>query len=113
MLMPSALVRGGRRIRRYNGFMSKNVIHMSEAEAATDFAAVMSRVREGAEVVIEKDARPIAVVRPAEPVLRLLSETLRLIRERGSTATLDGGFAKDVEAAIEAHREPLDPPEWD
>lgn len=93
--------------------MSKNVIHMSEAEAATDFATVMSRVREGAEVVIEKDARPVAVVKPAEPVLRLLSETLRLIRERGSTATLDGEFGKDVEAAIEAHPEPLDPPAWD
>jgi hypothetical protein len=93
--------------------MSKNVIHMSEAAAAGDFAAVLSRVRERAEVVIEKDARPVAVVKPPEPVLRLLSESLRLIRERGSAATLDGGFAKDVEAAIEAHREPLDPPAWD
>jgi prevent-host-death family protein len=93
--------------------MNKNVIHMTEAEAAGDFASVLSRVREGAEVVIEKDARPVAVVKPAEPVLRLLSESLRLIRERGSTATLDGGFAKDVEAAVEAHPEPLDPPAWD
>jgi len=47
------------------------------------------------------------------PVLRLLSEPLRLVRERGSTATLDGGFGKDVEEFIESHREPLDPPEWD
>ena len=47
------------------------------------------------------------------PVLRLLSESLRLARERGSTATLDGGFAGDVEEAIESHREPLDPPAWD
>jgi prevent-host-death family protein len=93
--------------------MSKNVIHISEAEAATDFASVMSRVREGAEVMIEKDARPIAVVKPAEPVLRLLSESLRIARERGSTATLDGDFGKDVEAAIASHPEPLDPPEWD
>jgi prevent-host-death family protein len=93
--------------------MSKNVVHVTEAEAAKDFAAVMSKVRAGAEVVIEKDARPVAVVKPAEPVLRLLSESLRLIRERGSTVTLDGGFAKDVEEAIESHREPLDPPAWD
>jgi len=93
--------------------MNKNVIHMTEAEAATDFASVMSKVRAGAEVVIEKDALPVAVVKPPEPVLRLLSESLRLIRERGSTVTLDGGFAKDVEEAIESHREPLDPPAWD
>lgn len=70
-------------------------------------------MRAGAEVVIEKDALPVAVVKPPEPVLRLLSESLRLAREHGSTATLDGGFAKDVEAAIECHREPLDPPAWD
>jgi antitoxin (DNA-binding transcriptional repressor) of toxin-antitoxin stability system len=93
--------------------MGKNVVHVTEAEAAKDFASVMSKVRAGAEVVIEKDARPVAVVKPPEPVLRLLSESLRLAREHGSTATLDGGFAKDVEEAIESHREPLDPPAWD
>ncbi|MGC2527698.1 MAG: hypothetical protein WA639_08110 [Candidatus Acidiferrum sp.] len=93
--------------------MGKNVIHVSEAEAAKDFASVMSKVRAGAEVVIEKDALPVAVVKPPEPVLRLLSESLRLARERNSTATLDGDFGKDVEAAIQAHREPLDPPAWD
>ena len=93
--------------------MGKNVVHVTEAEAAKDFAAVMSKVRSGAEVVIEKDARPVAVVKAPEPVLRLLSESLRLIRERGSTATLGGGFAKDVEEAIESHREPLDPPAGD
>jgi prevent-host-death family protein len=93
--------------------MGKNVVHVTEAEAAKDFAGVMSRVRAGAEVVIEKDARPVAVVTSAEPAIRLLSESLRLIRERGSTAILDGGFAKDVEDAIESHREPLDPPAWD
>lgn len=100
-------------IRRYNGLMAKNVVHITEAEAATDFASVMSRVREGTEVVIEKDARPVAVVKPAEPVVRLLSESLRIARERGSTVTLDGDFGKDVQAAIDAHPEPLDPPAWD
>ncbi len=93
--------------------MGKNVIHISEAEAAKDFASLMSRVRAGAEVVIEKDARPVAVVTSAEPTVRLLSESLRLARLRASTATLDGGFAKDVEEAIESHREPLNPPAWD
>jgi prevent-host-death family protein len=74
---------------------------------------LMARVRSGAEVVIENNARPVAVVRPAELYVRLLSESLRLAREHGSMATLDKDFAKDVEAAIESHREPLNPPAWD
>jgi prevent-host-death family protein len=93
--------------------MAKDVIRISEAEAASDFASVMERVRSGAEVVIENNALPVAVVRPAEPYVRLLSESLRLAREHGSTATLDGDFAKDVEAGIESNREPFNPPKWD
>jgi prevent-host-death family protein len=93
--------------------MPKHVIHISDAEAANDFASLLDRVRAGAEIVIEHDARPVAVVRPAESHVRLLSESLRLAREHGSTATLDADFAKDVEAAIESHRDPLSPPAWD
>ena len=93
--------------------MAKHVIRISDAEAASDFASLLERVRAGAEIVIEHDARPVAVVRPAEPQVRLLSESLRLAREHGSTATLDPDFAKDVEAAIASHREPLNPPAWD
>lgn len=93
--------------------MPKNVIHVSEAEAASDFASLLDRVRAGAEIVIEHDARPVAVVRSAEPQVRSLSESLRLAREHGSTVTLDPEFAKDVEAAVASHREPLSPPEWD
>jgi len=80
--------------------MEKHVIRISEAEAARDFASLLARVREGAEVVIENDSRPVAVVRPAEPCVRLLSDALRLAREHGSTATLDGEFAKDVEGTV-------------
>ena len=93
--------------------MAKNVVHVSEAEAASDFASLLAHVRSGAEVVIENNARPVAVMRPAEPYVRLLSESLRLAREHGSTATLDEDFAKDLEAAIERHREPLNPAVWD
>jgi len=57
--------------------MAKNVIHISEAEAANDFAAVLARVRAGAEIVID-GREPVVVVRAenerAEPVRgRLLS----------------------------------------
>ena len=79
----------------YNRVMAKHVIHISDAEAASDsFASLLDRVRAGAEIVIEHDARPVAVVRPAEPAVRLLSESLRLAREHGSTATLDSEFGQ-------------------
>ena len=93
--------------------MAKSVIHISEAEAANNFAEVLARVRAGVEIVIGDEARPVAVVRSAEPHVRLLSESLRLAKEHASTATLDEDFARDLEAVINRHREPLNPPAWD
>jgi hypothetical protein len=49
------------RIRGYH--LSLPRIRISEAEAARDFAAVMTRVREGAEVIIENGTLPVAVIR--------------------------------------------------
>lgn len=97
----------------YNRFMPKRVIRISDVEAASDFASLLARVRAGAEVVIEHNAEPVAVVHPADANIRLLSESLRLALEHASTVTLDADFAKDVEAAVASHREPLNPPEWD
>jgi antitoxin (DNA-binding transcriptional repressor) of toxin-antitoxin stability system len=93
--------------------MADRVIHISEAEAASDFAGLLEHVRAGAEVVIENGKLPIAVVRPAEPHVRLLSESLRLAKEHASPATLDGDFSRDLQAAIESRREPLTPPLWE
>ena len=92
--------------------MRKHVVHISDAEAASDFVSLLGRVRAGAEVVIEHDARPVAVLHAAEPVRRTISECIALLPE-DSTATIDADFAKDVEAAVESHREPLNPPAWD
>lgn len=96
----------------YNQGMVKHVIHIADAEAASDFAALLDRVRTGAEIVIEHDARPVAVLHAAEPVRRTISECIALLPE-DSTATVDPDFAKDVEAAVESYREPLSPPAWD
>jgi antitoxin (DNA-binding transcriptional repressor) of toxin-antitoxin stability system len=38
------------------------VIHISEAEAASNFPDVLARVRAGAEFVIESDKLPVAVI---------------------------------------------------
>jgi antitoxin (DNA-binding transcriptional repressor) of toxin-antitoxin stability system len=92
--------------------MEPQVLHISEADLAKDVRSIVQRVQTGAEVVIERDAQPVAVIRPPEPLRRRISECIALLPAE-STATIDPDFAKDVEAAIAAHREPLAPPEWD
>lgn len=89
------------------------VIHITEAEAARDFLAVMDRVRAGAEIVIDKDASAVAVLRPAtNPHLRRLSESLKLAKAHASSATLDGDFERDLTEVIHGHPEPIHS-EWD
>ena len=92
--------------------MEQQVLHISEADLAKDVRSIVQRVQTGAEVVIERDAQPVAVIRPPEPVRRKISECIALL-PADSTATIDPDFAKDVEAAIESHREALELPEWD
>lgn len=93
--------------------MRKRAIRVSEAEAASDLPSLLAQVRAGAEVVIERDAEAIAVIRPAEPRVRSLSDSLRLARTRGSKVTLDGDFGRDLDAVFNSHRDPLTPPAWD
>jgi len=92
--------------------MAEHVIHVSEAEAASDFAELLARVRAGAEVVIESGRLVVAVIHAPEPPRRTVSECMALLPE-DSTAVMDADFARDVEAAIESHREALTPPSWD
>jgi antitoxin (DNA-binding transcriptional repressor) of toxin-antitoxin stability system len=99
--------------RRYNPVMAP-VFHISEEEAANNFALVLARVRAGAEVIIESESGnlPVAVVHAPEPPRRTISECIALL-PGDSTAVMDADFARDVEAAVESHREPLQPPAWD
>jgi antitoxin (DNA-binding transcriptional repressor) of toxin-antitoxin stability system len=96
--------------------MAKDVIHISEAEAASDFAALMVRVRAGAEVVIENGEQAVAVLHAAEPARRSISECIALAKthekETGKAPILDPDFAKDVEEVL-SHRRPWNPPAWD
>jgi len=94
--------------------MADHVIHISEEEAARDFASVLACVRAGAEVVIETEGGnlPVAVIHAPVLLRRTISECIALLPE-DSTAVMDADFARDVEAAIESHREPLEPPAWD
>ena len=78
-------------------------LHINEGDLARDVRSILKRVETGGEVVIERDAQPVAVIRPAEPVRREISECMALIPV-DSTATIDPDCVKDVEAAIAAHR---------
>jgi prevent-host-death family protein len=76
---------------------------ISEAELARDIASVLDRVQSGTEIVIERNAQPIAVLRPADPSRRKLSEIAALLAEN-STATIDPDFAADVQAFVDRQR---------
>jgi hypothetical protein len=86
------------------------VIHISEAEAEREFSTVIARVRAGEEVVIGYDTVLRSI--PEQP-LRRLSESLRLAQEHRSSATLDQGFASDLDAIVLENSEPLSLPECD
>ncbi len=87
-------------------------INISAAEAARDFATLLAHVRAGAEVVIEDGSGTIAVLHPPMPRRRTIEECIAMLPE-DSMATIDEDFARDVEDAVAAHRESLDPPAWD
>jgi len=88
------------------------VVHLTEAKLVRNIASVMDRVQSGEEVVIERNAMPVAVLRPAKPRRRMLSEIMAALPEN-SAATLNADFPKDVQSFIDNHREPLSPPDWD
>ena len=86
-------------------------VHMSEAEVARDLHAVLAKVQQGVEVVIEQDHRPIAVLKSPVPLRpgRKLSECIALARDYetrlGYAPVPDEGFAKDVQEGIDERRD--------
>jgi len=92
--------------------MGPLALHISDSDLTKDIRSILRRVQGGTEVIIERDAQPVAVLRPIEPVGRKISECIALL-PADSVATVDPDFAKDIEEAIAAHREPLEPPAWD
>jgi hypothetical protein len=74
---------------------------------------VLAKVQQGAEVVVEQDHHPVAVIRTPLPKGRLLSECIALAEARSSTVTLDEGSMKDVEEGIASRSQPWNPPSWE
>lgn len=89
------------------------VVHMSEADVVKDIVDVLAKVRQGSEIIIEQGNRPVAVIKPSQPAGRMISEVIADLKARGSDATVDDDFARDIEEGIKAHREPWNPPSWE
>jgi antitoxin (DNA-binding transcriptional repressor) of toxin-antitoxin stability system len=91
---------------------SMAVIRISEADLARNVHAVLDRVQTGVEVIVERNTRPVAVLRSPEPIRRKLSEISAALPEN-SAETIDLDFARDVKEFVDSHREAVNPPEWD
>ena len=88
-------------------------MHVTEAELARDLHAVLEKVRQGIEVLIERDSLPVAVIKPPPAKGRKISEVIEGLEASGASAVIDEDFARDVEEGIKAHREPWNPQSWD
>ncbi|HWB82618.1 MAG TPA: hypothetical protein VG675_00665 [Bryobacteraceae bacterium] len=99
--------------------MLENVakVRITEDELARDTRGVLAKVQDGIEVVVEKDHRPVAVIKTPQRPGRRISECIALAKayeaRLGYAPVPDPEFAKDVQAAIDAHREALNPPSWE
>ena len=83
-------------------------LRITEAELARDVRAVLAKVEQGSEVIIEQeDHRPVAVIRAPHRSGRPIIEILQEARQRNSTVTLDENFGRDLEEIIASHQEPL------
>lgn len=96
--------------------MSMAATHISEAEAVRDFAVLLARVRAGEEIVIESGTAPVAVLRPAGPPRRSISESIALAearsKELGYKPVMDTAFAADMEDIVR-NRKPRETSTWD
>lgn len=106
------------------------VVHISEEEAAKDFAGLFERVRAGDRVVVEAPARRGVMLVPevSEPepgpvvpsAVRVKGRTVAEILERldkwesvHGVLVMDEGFADDIQAAHERLNQPMDSSKWD
>lgn len=100
---------------RYDLSVEPPILRVSEADAVRDLAAILQRVQAGAEVVIERDEQPLAIIRAAAPTHRTISECIALAeaheKESGEGPVLDSDFAADVEDVVR-QRKPWNPPTW-
>ena len=87
-----------------------STVRITEAELARDVHAVLEKVRQGVEVIVERDHHPVAVIKTPPAAGRKIHECIALAEARDSTAIPDDGFMKDVEEGITERSKPWNPP---
>lgn len=82
------------------------VIHISEAEAARDLPNLLAKVRDGEAVRIDSGSETFDLIRtPQHEKSGKISDIIAALEKHGAMATLDPGFADDVEDGMRRHRE--------
>jgi antitoxin (DNA-binding transcriptional repressor) of toxin-antitoxin stability system len=87
-------------------------LYLSEAQLIKDIQAVLEKVRQGTEVVVEEGSRTVAVIKPVKGPGRQIDECIALAKAHSSGAILDEDYARDLEEII-ANRQPLDTSRWE
>jgi antitoxin (DNA-binding transcriptional repressor) of toxin-antitoxin stability system len=92
-------------------------VRITEAELTRDIHAVLAKVQAGVEVIVEQGQRAVAVITTPQDPGRKISECIARAKayeeKLGHAPVPDPDFAKDVQAGVDAHREPFNPPSWD
>jgi hypothetical protein len=92
-------------------------LRISEEELARDVHGVLDKIERGAEIVVERDAHPVAVIRASSMQGRSIDECIALAKDYeerlGFAPVPDADFAKDVQLAVDSRSEPFRPPPWD
>jgi len=83
------------------------VLHITEADLIRDAHAILERVRAGAEIIIDEEHRPLAIIKSAAFQGRSIDECIALVQTHGSHTTLDDAFPQDLEEIVASHRESL------
>ena len=90
-----------------------STVRITATELARDVHAVLEKVRQGVEVIVEQDHHPVAVIKAAPSAGRKISEVIASLEASGANAVLDEDFARDVKESIQNYREPWNPPSLD
>jgi hypothetical protein len=92
-------------------------VRITEVELARDTRSVLAKVQAGIEIIVEQDNRPVAVIKRPQGPGRKIGECIAVAKayeeKLGYAPIPDPDFAKDMQAAIDAHSKPLNPPAWD
>jgi antitoxin (DNA-binding transcriptional repressor) of toxin-antitoxin stability system len=86
-------------------------IDIAETESMEAWRALLARVQAGEEILFRNGDRPIAVLRSPTAPPRTLDECIAMLPP--DSPPVDDEFGSDVAEAVAAHRESLNPPQWD